>query len=261
MTTGYAEFEFDLPGALLTKLIEIFDAIDPAPLTSAFLEEIPEGQGVYQLWTEDKDCKLKLVYIGKTDSESGLLDRLHRHAKKLQNRYNLDPVKVKFKAVRIYVFTAVDLETQMINKYSDEDRPAWNNSGFGSNDPGYERETTKYKPKHFDTQYPINIDIEIDFDIPDQGTVAEYFKIIKKELPYLIRFQSVASRSRTPHEDLFVATLEIVRVTPLTPRIIIEQCLAVLPAGWKAMLLPSHVIIYKNDARNIVSGSVIAVSP
>ena len=105
MTPGYVEFEFDLPEALLTRLINVFDGVESATLSKGNVDSIPEAQGVYQLFLDRS-----LVYVGKTDAEAGLRKRLERHALKVQHRRNLAPEQVSFKAVRIYVFTAVDLE-------------------------------------------------------------------------------------------------------------------------------------------------------
>ena len=112
MASGYVEFEFDLPSALLTRLVGVLGEMEAAPLTAQFLREIPEEQGVYQLFLNNQ-----LVYIGKTDSEAGLAKRLARHRLKIQHRVGLIPEQVAFKAVRIYVFTAIDLETQLIRHY------------------------------------------------------------------------------------------------------------------------------------------------
>lgn len=106
---GFVEFEFDLPEALLSSLVKVFGAMTESPLLPENISEIPEAQGVYQLIRG-----LEVVYIGKTDGQSGLRQRLLRHAYSIQDRSNLDAESVSFKAVRLYVFTAMDLETQLI---------------------------------------------------------------------------------------------------------------------------------------------------
>ena len=65
MTAGYIEFEFDLPDALLRRLVTVFDSLVPAPLVDANVRRIPEEQGVYQLFL-NKGGITSLVYIGKT---------------------------------------------------------------------------------------------------------------------------------------------------------------------------------------------------
>jgi hypothetical protein len=153
MPPGYREFEFDLPQALLAHLVRTFDSVEDAPLTPESVTEIPEAQGVYQLFHQRR-----LVYIGKTDAEAGLKQRLGRHAWTVQHRRNLDTSEVSFKAVRVFVFTALDLETQMIRHYRCTRPVPWNDSGFGSNDPGKERDTTNAKAEGFDAQFPVDLD-------------------------------------------------------------------------------------------------------
>ena len=168
---AYVEFEFDLSDALLTRLVRLLDGMEPTPLTAANAANIPEGQGVYQLFHNGV-----LVYIGKTDSDAGLPQRLRRHVRSIQNRQNLDVVEVSFNAVRIFVFTAMDLETLLIRSYG---RPGWNNSGFGSNDPGRNRDRTRLRPEGFDARYPINVDRALDFALPPEGTVATILGALK----------------------------------------------------------------------------------
>ena len=111
---GFEVFEFDLPGALLVQLTAKLDSMDSNVLSLDTAQRIPDkAQGVYQLLYDDV-----LVYIGKTDAEAGLGKRLYRHAKKVIHRLNLDPAGVRFKAVKISVFAAMDLETQLIKHYT-----------------------------------------------------------------------------------------------------------------------------------------------
>ena len=132
---GFKEFEFDLPSALLRDLIHLLDEMPSGVLSIANTQQIPEVQGVYQLLCDDD-----LVYIGKTDAEAGLRTRLSRHAGKILHRPSLAGNVVTFRAARILVFTAMDLETQLINHYRGRaGAVAWNGSGFGSNDPGRQR--------------------------------------------------------------------------------------------------------------------------
>lgn len=194
MTAGYRDFEFDLPSALLTRLVQIFDEMAAAPLDTTMIAGVPDqAQGLYQLFFDDT-----LAYIGKTDAEAGLGRRLGRHREKIQHRHNLDPARVSFKAVRVYVFTAVDLETQLINHYGGLGRVHWNGSGFGSNDPGRERDTTKFKDNHFDALYPIDIDCALAVDLPATGSAATILSTLKAILPYTLRYENAGGRARQP---------------------------------------------------------------
>jgi hypothetical protein len=251
--SGYIEFEFDLPGALLTHLTRIFDEMEAAPLLPENVNNLPEVQGVYQLLLRDS-----LVYIGKTDAEAGLRKRLERHAYTIQHRRNLDPVEVTFKAVRVFVFTAMDLESQLIKHYSSTSRVPWNNSGFGSNDPGRNRDKTELKLEGFDEQYPVDIDRVINLSLPTPLTAATAFALLKNTLPYVFRFESSNRRGRSPHPDL-AATQVTHPAPPYTTREFIKALTRQLPPGWQATALPGRVILYKEE-EDYRFGTIIAKS-
>lgn len=254
MTAGYREFEFDLPAALLAKLIEILEGMPPALLSMGNVDAIPNEQGVYQLFLDDQ-----LVYIGKTDGDAGLKQRLSRHSWTIQNRVNLSAAKVQFKAVRIFVFTAVDLETQLIRHYARTGTPpAWNFSGFGSNDPGRNREDTEVDADGFDARYPVDIDHTFDLPIETPATAAEVLGALKRFLPYTLRFEGVRPRSRTPHADFQNATVTLPH-KGVTVRSTLTALLTQLPPGWQATTLPGRVIIYKEN-RAYSHGTLIARS-
>ncbi len=248
---AYVEFEFDLSDALLTRLVQLLDGMEPTALTAGNVASIPEGQGVYQLFHNGG-----LVYIGKTDSEAGLPQRLRRHVRSIQNRQNLDVAEISFNAVRIFVFTAMDLETLLIRSYG---RPGWNNSGFGSNDPGRNRDRTRLRPEGFDARYPINVDRELDFALPAGGAAATVLAALKESLPYVFRFE-LDGRSRRPHPDLANAQVALTNGQQ-TVRAVLESVLATLPPGWQATALPSRVIIYREDyTYELEGGRIIARS-
>ncbi|WP_282052138.1 GIY-YIG nuclease family protein [Phaeobacter inhibens] len=256
MTAGCGELEFDLPSALLAAILAKFDEIEPADLTVENTLDVPEAQGIYALYLKDPQ---KLVYIGKTDSDAGLKYRLTRHAKKLIGRLNLQPGDVEFRAIRVFVFTAMDIETALIKHYGGVSSVAWNNSGFGSNDPGKERDTTNYKADHWDTQYPIDLDSSYcDFE-PGQYSVADVMSKLKLELPYLVRYQRPGRSRNSFHDDFTQGNVQIQEVG-MTTRQVLELCIKGLPAGWHATALPSHIICYKNDNRKFPSGEAIAKS-
>lgn len=255
MTAGYRDFEFDLPSALLARLVQIFDEMAAAPLDTTMIAGVPDqAQGIYQLFFDDT-----LAYIGKTDAEAGLGRRLGRHHKKIQHRHNLDPARVSFKAVRVYVFTAVDLETQLINHYGGLGRVHWNSSGFGSNDPGRERDTTRFKDDHFDALYPIDIDRALAVDLPATGSAATILSALKAILPYTLRYEHAGGRARQPHPDLVTTAVGLPTNQPITARRVISTIMSQLQPGWQAVQFPSHIIVYK-DTKDYIYGSLIARS-
>lgn len=260
MIAGFVEFEFDLPEALLAKLVRVFESISPAALVRHVVRDVPDEQGVYKLFLSGEEGS-RLVYIGKTDAGSGLRSRLGRHATKIQHRVGLDPANVLFKAVRVFVSTAVDLEAQLIAHYGGLAQVSWNGSGFGSNDPGRERDTTTYKAEHFDAQFPIDTSQPISFEIPAEVSAAEVLRVLKRNLPYLLRFEASRRGARAAHPDLEATMIAIDPARPPTPESLIGQVVEQLPPGWRATRLPSHTIIYKDDPRVFPSGRLIARSP
>lgn len=244
---NFKEFEFDLPTALLRDLIGLLDGMPTAPLHGTTAAAIPEEQGVYQLFLNGK-----LVYVGKTDAEAGLRARLTRHAKKIQHRHDLDPAAVSFKAVRVFVFTAVDLETQLIEHYKSKGTsPEWNLSGFGSNDPGRERDTTTLKDGHFDMRYKIDIDRDC-VELGKTGTmsVAALLDTLKGSIPYVVRFQRKAPRSKQPHPELEDALVTVPSGTHSARSLLLLAQVALGPK-WLITLLPGYIIVYRETASYI----------
>jgi hypothetical protein len=253
---GFEEFEFDLPRALKAELIRLLDGMQTGPLQLDVTGQVPEAQGVYQLFYEEE-----LVYVGKTDAEAGLRTRLSRHARKILHRPTLTGA-VRFKAVRIMVFTAMDLETQLIKHYRalNNGAAAWNGSGFGSNDPGRERETTNRQPEGFDDQHPINIDIPGDYLSPGTMPVAAALAALKGNLPYTLRYETLRNeRGRAqrgqPHPDLRAANVTI-QPTPHTVRELMQIFRSALGSEWQATVFASHVVLYKEN-RQYQYGTVV----
>lgn len=247
---GYTEFEFDLPDALLNHLIKVLDALAPAPLRANAVSEVPEAQGVYQLFLDGK-----LVYIGKTDAEAGLRKRLDRHAFKIQHRTGLDPKRVSFRAVRIFVFTAIDLETQLIKHYA-KDGTAWNNRGFGANDPGRRRDRTRIRAVNFDALYPVDIDRPLDVDFSTASTVGEVVIRLKQALPYTFRYET---EGRKPAIDLMVTPISL-PAAPMSAHQVLEAATQLLPKGWQATSFLHQLILYPETVDDYPDATVIARS-
>lgn len=247
----FEDWEFDLPSALLAELVELFEEMPVGPLTTDAVAAVPDAQGVYQLFHNGE-----LVYIGKTDAEAGLRARLNRHARKIQGRRYLSPENVAFKAVRVYVFTAMDLEELLIDHYKNARGVplAWNFSGFGANDPGRQRDKTRLKEGHFDRLYPIDLDMLLPVH-PGALPVADALRGLKQELPYNIRFATVEGGSRQPHPDLVAAT--VTRVGGLqTVRSILTDIKNALGPEWQITALPGYVIVYK-EREHYPEGEII----
>lgn len=240
----FKDLEFDLPSALLAQLVDLFGCMKPGPLNEEAVLSVPEGQGVYQLLFNGE-----LVYVGKTDAKDGLRQRLLRHAKKICFRRNLHQSQVTFKAIRVYVFTPMDLEDLLIKHYRECKIPlAWNLSGFGSNDPGRKRDHSEIKAIHFDSMYPIDLDCEASISPAEGGSsVAEVLMRLKEQLAYTIRFQNKGGKSREPHSDLKQAMVQLhsARHSVLS---ILRQVKKALGEEWQITALPGYVIIYRERA-------------
>ena len=238
MYTFIETLEFDLPSALLSELVTLLDDMPSEDLSSANLIDVPEAQGVYQLFFNGQ-----LAYIGKTDAEAGLKKRLLRHCDKIKDRVGLHVGMVQFKAVRIFVFSAIDLETQLITHYKNtQGELEFQHSGFGANDPGRKRDTGK--PGSFDLHFPI--DIVKPFNTPLQAgnySVSEVLHRLKKMTPYVVRFQRAES-GRAPHSDLLQATVSISNSIS-NPKKLFEEIGKRLGNKWQITQLPGYVIIYK----------------
>lgn len=248
----FEDLEFDLPSALLAQLVDLFERMTPGPLDEEAVLGVPEAQGVYQLFFNGE-----LVYVGKTDADAGLRQRLLRHAKKIRSRRNLHQSQVTFKAVRIYVFTAMDLEDLLIKHYRHFKIPlAWNLSGFGSNDPGRNRDKSEVKGSHFDSMYPIDLDLGTRV-VQAEGdcSAAEVLRQLKDQLAYTVRFQNKGGKSKKPHSDLEQAMVRLLseRNSVLS---ILRQVKTALGAEWQITALPGYVIIYK-EREEYSHGTVI----
>ncbi len=252
MSAGFRSFELDLPGALLSQLVSVLDEMISAPLTTANVEGLPDEQGIYQLIYNGQ-----IVYVGKTDGRAGLRQRLGRHVWTIQHRCNLESEYVQYKAVHIFVFTAVDLESLLRRHYGHGVGLPWDRSGFGSNDPGRERDTTTLSPTAFDALYPIDIDRHLEFHPQLPLTAAALLEQLKTVVPYGVRAQSRSGTTRKPHSDLDV---EITNLGPdITARGVVTKIIASLPAGWQGTLLPGRVILYREN-KEYSAGVVIARS-
>jgi len=238
---GYAEFELDIPEVMRTELPKYFEALAAEPLVEANIAKIPpNAQGAYMLFLNNA-----LVYVGKTDAQAGFRNRLSRHSDNIQHRKNLDPAHVGFKAIRIFVFSNFDLETMLIEEAEKKlGRPAWNFSGFGSNDPGRNRENQE--PAKFDIDYPVDIDRNIDFFEP--GTYKLLYAILrlKERLPYLFRYETGGRNYRLGHPEMGVGGVTI-PIGKITTRTVIKGIVANLPSDWQATVLPNRIILYKEN--------------
>ncbi len=229
---GYYEFEIDVEAILRDQLPRFFNDIQAAPLTPENVAALPDrAKGAYMLLLDDVP-----VYAGKTDTRHGFKDRLNRHSWTVQGRKDLDPVRLTFKALRIMVFSAFDVEAILITemKKAAKDALRWNNSGFGSNDPGKNRDGQE--PANFDQWHPVDIDFPVDGLPTGNVRLKDLLQDAKSKLPYLIR-------NATLPADLYVSNGS----AKATVREILSLTVSALPPGWQVTVLHGRVIIYKEN--------------
>jgi hypothetical protein len=181
------------------------------------------------------------VYVGKADAS--LPQRLERHRFKLGGRVNIDLAEITFTC--LYVDEDLDAlapEKMLIDRFKSEGSAPWNFNGFGNNDPGRERDTTRFKDDHFDTQYPA----DLDFPLPDIGPgryrVDELTSKIKSLLPYVFRYETV---KRRPHPDLTDTYVEIADPESPPTGDSLFGALGEALVNWQVTALPGYVIMYR----------------
>ena len=232
----HAIYSFDFLNTISHQLKTFIDDLRLTPLTprtlqefSTFQRENNSKQGVYLIHYEGSP-----VYLGKADD---VADRLGNHYKKLLGRHNIEASKISYKAILLdrSMSTAANEEI-LIALFRTDYEGMWNGKGFGSKDPGKERDTTK--PGPFDEKYPINEQHMVDFG-STSGSLEFYLKKAKSELPYHFRFEISKQITRTTQIALPNAILPADKFL----QIIINN----LGQGWKGVILSYGMIIYKTE--------------
>lgn len=245
---GYVEYEIDVERVLRMELPGVLSSIAAAPLTAREIEAIPESaKGAYVLYENGH-----AVYAGKTDTRHGFRSRLAKHSRTIQHRQNLASENLTFRAVRILVFSNFDVEAILIRELRQRDPAAlsWNDSGFGSNDPGHNRETQE--PARWDIERPIDIDRTLGFLPSGPQPLLAALLMLKRGLPYDFRYETDRGENGRPrtasvgHEDFrHAAPVELLGHGRDTLRGILANVLSRLPEGWEVTVFPGRVILYK----------------
>lgn len=238
-------FTFDLTGALAEQLDMALPSLSPESLTMSKLATVEEVPGIYQLYRDNE-----LVYIGKADKN--LHDRLTDHYKKINGRLNIDIDDMTFTGLYLEgTWIPVGPEQMLIKRREDQGiRPPWNFNGFGINDPGKERDTTNFRPDHFDVLYPANLDYVIETVSSGTYLVSDLLPIIKRELPYIFRYENRNAK----HRDYLDAQVTVENMP--TAIEVFNALMDALPSGWQLTALPGYVIMYK-QVRSYPSARVI----
>lgn len=250
-SSGYIEYEINVERVLRDELPGVLNDVTVAPLTDEAISTLPaQAKGAYVLYEDGIP-----VYAGKTDANHGFRDRLKRHSYTIQHRHGFDHSGIGFKAVRIMVFSNFDVEAILIKEMRRLDKKAleWNNSGFGSNDPGHQRE--RQKPSRFDVKRPVNIDRPLPFLVPSEVSLLQLLVTLKNSLPYNFRYETDLDEKDEPidyrkgHIDQRSAPPVVIPSEGLTFRTVLALVLSALPSGWRVTVFPGRIILYKEDEK------------
>jgi hypothetical protein len=128
-------------------------------------------------------------------------------------------------------------EKMLIERFKSEGSGPWNFNGFGNNDPGQQRDTTRVKQDHFDAKYPADLDVVVNGIDPGRYLVGELAGKMKAALPYVFRY---ATRGKKPHDDLSARHVEI--DAEHAPSDYLFASIADVLPGWQITALPGYVI-------------------
>lgn len=234
----FDHFEINIISALSAQLLEKLKQLEPAPLDPEYLNALASGQGIYQLYHQQN-----LVYVGKANS---LKKRLNEHRDKIRGRQRIDVSEMSFTCLYVHAnWTALAPEESLIRHYkaSGEGGCAWNGNGFGPHDPGRDRESTDKPTEGFDAKYPIRGDWPCDWIHKGSHDVFELLSSLKRELPFLLRFEMAAKKSRSPHDAFSGLRVEVLEDGMSATELLVLVAKA-LP-GWQATAFPSHLILYE----------------
>ncbi|MGA2584801.1 MAG: Eco29kI family restriction endonuclease [Tepidisphaeraceae bacterium] len=237
----FGDFDFDLARAVLEQLVEAFNALPAGALDPPTLSRMKKGQGVYQLFLGGE-----LHYVGKAGN---LPQRLSRHYRELSARLNLDVSTLCFKALYIHQnWTTWTTENALIRHFSPLTPSLWNTSGFGSNDPGHNREDTA-EDDTFNNDYPINPDITCIWIGRRTAKAWDILSELKENLPYLLRFHKVTNKFKRQIDHEAQNQLKLTDITiprdGMTVREVMIEIARQLGAGWQATQFKGRLILYK----------------
>jgi hypothetical protein len=225
-------------------LREHLASLTPEPLTTEALERLEKRQGVYQLYKDQK-----LVYVGSASTY--LPHRLGQHLRKIRGRRNLAIHEIAFTCLYVNEdLTVLAPEERLIKVFQGEGSAPWNTNGFGNNDPGRRRDESHVPEGHFDALYPIELEWPCDSIKAGDRTAAELLAELKRELPFVLRYDSEPQAKRD-YVDVDVDVL----ADGMTAEALLRLVASVLP-GYHVTALPGYVILYP-EGRTYLSGRVI----
>jgi hypothetical protein len=229
----HALYSFDFLDTISKQLRERLDALGITTLCEralleleSFQNEHGRTQGVYVVYYGGLP-----KYVGKAEN---LASRLGQHHRKLTGRRRIDPAGIGYKCLVLdgSMSTAAN-EKLLIAQFRKDNPDMWNGAGFGPNDPGKHRDTTK--PSAFDEAHPIRVDIRLE-DIADALTLGELAEIMKRKLPYVFRYDL---------EDRAESLVDLSGVER-TPYHLLRAMINCLGTGWRGAILSYGMVFYRN---------------
>lgn len=224
------EFRLSITRALADQLADGLAKLIPAPLNLEQIDGLHNRPGIYQLYEA-----AQLVYVGK--AETSLPPRLTKHYRKLIGRDNVGAMTFAC----LYVdedLHAVAPERLLITHYRDVGLAPWNYGGFGNNDPGRERDTTRVAEDHFDALHPVRLDWVCETIRARTYSATELLRDVKAALPYNFRYQTAGFHNNV--------TLEIPRAGLTADQLFqtIAEAVVAYDDRWQITALPGYVIMY-----------------
>jgi hypothetical protein len=237
-TRSDLDFKLSITRALADQLDEALRRCVPQSLTMEALAHLQDRPGIYQLFVGDD-----LVYIGK--ASGSLPSRLGAHVRKLSGRLGFETDTARF----VCLYVDEDLEASapeklLIKRHRTYNEALWNTNGFGNNDPGRRRDTSRVARNHFDAVHPINLDVMVHLTL-GPATASEALPMLKDALPYLLRFEN-PKRNEAAAADYAQASVTIPEAR-MPARDALSVVLRALPARWQATALPGYVILYPEN--------------
>jgi len=235
-------FAIDLQHVVSVEIRVAFHQLVPVKLNQSNLDKLRQheqenpraAKGLYILHHKDKPC-----YVGK--AERSLAKRLQEHLIKLGARLNIAVKDVSFRCLYLDEnWSALAHEASLIEQMGSP----WNNNGFGNNDPGRKRDSTELGKTHFDRLHPINPDIALGLS-PGNYTVHDALSAVKKDLPYLLRYETkIDDQSLTTADH---QKTKLIVTSGDTASTLLGKAVDALGPSWQVTFLFGYVIFYQKE--------------
>lgn len=197
-------------------------------------------QGVYVVHYDGRPA-----YVGKAKN---IEKRLSDHLFKLSGRNKIDFSRVRFQALYLdeSMSTAAN-ESLLIAQFKARHPDMWNGAGFGTKDPGKERDTTKTSP--FDLAYPINAEYLVECPAgADTGIkLATLLSSVKKKLPYRLRYGKIG---KDADRSIRMSSQK------LPAQELLQEVVQFLGGTWHAAVMKHGMVLY-NVAKDYPATTVI----